>query len=142
MKGLLEQLANRSFFFGRPLDKMYSMTGYQPADQMLMNSPLTRFATAYRQLVDPRKTLTDQLLNFGTGIKVSDVDVNAARRDAEDNLRKILQASPAIQSFENFYVPSNARDLITPEEQILMRLYYTQAARKREEAKQKAEARK
>jgi hypothetical protein len=140
VKGLLEQLANRSFFFGRPLDKMYSMTGYQPFDQILMNTPVSRFVTAYRQAVDPRKTATDHLLNFGTGIHISDVPMDVARRDAEDALRTVLNQSPRIRSFENFY-PNQAAGPLTPEEQILMRLYYTQAARKRE-AKQKAEARK
>lgn len=140
VKGALEQLSGRNFFFGRPLKKLYSMTGYQPADQFLANSPVARFVTAYRQLVDPRKTLTDQLLNFGTGMKVSDIDMNAARRDAEDNLRTILSESPGVNSFEQFYVPESKKQFMTPEEQILMRLYYTQATRKKKEAEERRKA--
>lgn len=137
IKGGLEQLANRQFFFGRPLDQTYSLTGYQPIDQLLYNSPAARLLTTYRQFVDPRKTPADLAVNLATGLKVSDVDVSAARREAEDRLRKILVANPSVRTFENLYVPKDRVPDLDAQTILMMRLYNTISAQKRAEARAK-----
>ena len=134
IKGPLEQLANRNFYFGRPLDAQKTLTGNQPLDQLLYNSPIARFVSSGRQLADPAKTPLDHVLNFTTGLKISDVPIDAARRENEDVLRGILREDPRVRNFENLYIPPENLEGLSPETVLLMRLYGSVQAQRRKQA--------
>jgi hypothetical protein len=90
------------------------------------HSPLTRFFSTADKLVDPRKTWYQKLANLGTGVRVTDVDVNKQRAiETRDALQKLMAGHPALSKYTNFYVKPEEAENLTPEEIELMRAYST-----------------
>jgi hypothetical protein len=94
-----------------------------PATEILANTPLTRFASTLDRLMDTRKGAPEQLLNLGTGARITDVDVERqkeimARRVIED----YLTGAQGVQHFENFAVKPENIPQLTPDEIALLRL--------------------
>lgn len=132
-KAPLEVATNKQFFTGRDLRDLYSQTGSILGDQVLMNSPFGRAATTLRTLTDPRKDLGTALLNVGTGLRMSDVDVDkqkniAARQYAEDMLR----GQPGVHMFQRLYVRPQDLPLLDPNEVNLLRLVKTAERRQQQ----------
>ena len=120
----LEQATGKQFLTGRELEDLYSQTGSQPLDELIANSPLTRFSTSYRTLTDPRKGLGAKALNLLTGMRVSDIDV-AKQRDIETQrlVEEWLRGRPEVGNIQRFYAKPGAQ--VSPEEAELLRLQAT-----------------
>lgn len=144
IKGPLEQIFNRQFFSGRELSDLrpQGTIGHlghfldpdtrhpyltQLAAQAVANSPMTRFMTAIDKLADPRKNLLTKAINLGTGVRISDVDMDKARAiESRKLIESMLRSDPAVSEHRELYVrPENAQSL-TPDAiqnfQILSRL--------------------
>jgi hypothetical protein len=119
-----ELIANKQFYSGRHIDDLYSQTGNPILDQVIMNSPASRFLTTGRQLIDPRKTLLDKAEGLLGPAKIADVDTNKAREvSARDYIDKTLKAGDATKSFETLYVPPDKLATMSPEEMKMYQLY-------------------
>jgi hypothetical protein len=103
--------------------------------QIMENSPLTRFVSSADKLMDPRKSIFQKALNLGTGVKVTDVDVDKQRAiDTRQALQGMLDQHPNLSQFTNFYVKPGDAEKLTPEEIQMMRLYAAQQQDAREYA--------
>lgn len=114
-----EVATNTQMFSGRKLDELrpYEFTqlgGVLPEDQgrilsqVIANSPASRFFSSGDKLLDERKGLGPQALNALTGVKVTDVDVNAAKeRASADLLKKLLRGEPGVRTREDVYIPKD-----------------------------------
>jgi hypothetical protein len=120
----LEQATGKQFLTGRNLEDLYSQTGSQALDEIIANSPLTRFSTTYRTLTDPRKGLGAKALNLLTGMRVSDIDIEQQRNiEAQRMTEEWLRGKPDIGNIQRFYAKPGAQ--VTPEEAELLRLQAT-----------------
>lgn len=123
LKAPLEVATNRQFYSGREMDDLYSQTGEPLADQVLMNLPTQPAAVALRTFMDPRKDWLATLLNLGTGVRVSDVNVKQQRAAAINELREMLSKDPEkIKKFESISVRPEALGTLTPDEIESLRL--------------------
>lgn len=132
----LEQfLTGKQFFSGRDLAdlrptgpgqvaSLFNDEYGQPVSQFFANTPLTRFVTMADKLRDTRKGPLEKALNLLTGIRVSDVDLEAARAvDSRRVLDQILRRQPNISQYTSWYVRPDQAANLTPEQIELMRLY-------------------
>lgn len=123
LKAPLEYATGKQFMSGRNLGDLYPITGSTLVDQTIMNSPLGRAYTTGRTLTDPRKDLAATALNLGTGVKVSDVDLEKARDLlARDYLAEQLRGQQGVGRSESYYLRPGALDELTPEQVVLLRL--------------------
>lgn len=125
LKAPLELLTGKQFYSGRDLQDLYSRTGMgTPAENLLMNSPAGRFITTGGTLIDPRKDAVTKLINTLTGVRLQDVDVDKARRQAgQEYLERLLRNRPNVRFTRPVaYVPKNRREQATPEEMQLVQL--------------------
>jgi hypothetical protein len=99
-------------------------TGNQVLDEILHNSPLSRFQTTGQTLADERKGIGAKLLNLVSPVKVTDVDLDKQRNNAARELiDEMMQGNPDVGRFERLYVkPENLKNL-SPQDLELMRLY-------------------
>ncbi|SIO38181.1 hypothetical protein SAMN05444166_4247 [Singulisphaera sp. GP187] len=148
IKAPLEQLFNTQFHTQRKLSdlqapqtasaigRLFGDDNPQLLGQIMSNSPLTRFFTSADKLTDPRKTWGQKLINLGTGVRVTDVDVDKQRAiDTRNALNEILGEQPNLSQYSSFYVKPEDLDKLSPEEVELMRAYATQQAQAKEYAK-------
>jgi len=120
----LEMMAGKQFYSGRHLDDLYSTTGNEATDQILMNSPASRFLTTGRQMLDPRKSILDKAEALLGPAKIADIDTNKARDvAARDFIDKTLKAGDVTKSFETLYVPPDQLANMSPQEMKLYQLY-------------------
>lgn len=138
IKAPLEQLFDKQFHTQRNLSDLKptgtsSSIGHlfgednpQLLGQVMSNSPMTRFFSTADKLTDPRKAWYQKLANLGTGVRVTDVDVNKQRAvETRDALQKLMAGHPALSKYTNFYVKPEDAQTLTPEEIELMRAYST-----------------
>lgn len=121
----LEQLTGKQFYSGRDLDQLYSRTGLpQPVENLLMNSPAGRFITTGGTLADSRKGVLAKALNTLTGVRISDVDMDKARRQAgQEYLERMLRGRPNVRFTRPVaYVPRNLRDQASEAEMEMVQL--------------------
>jgi hypothetical protein len=118
IKGPLEQLSGEQFFSGRklrdlkPSQAQKSLLGgvldddaNQALSQLVSNTPLTRFVSTLDRIADPRKSAVQKAANLMTGIRISDVNLQAAKAaETREALNKILARSPNITPHVNYYV--------------------------------------
>lgn len=136
LKGPLEVATNRQFYSGRELNDLYSRTGMPMLDQALMNSPAQPLAYAAGTLADPRKDWLATLLNLGTGIKVSDVDMKKQRNAAIQDLRDMLTADPSkIGKYESVSPRADQLQNLTGDEVQQLRLLRAMEKKAQEQAK-------
>lgn len=126
IKAPLELATGKQFFTGRDLADLHSLTGATVGDQLLFNSPLGRAASTARMFLDPRKDIAAKLLNFGTGLRLTDVDMEkskdiAARDFITDELRGSMNVGEASRLFAR---PDQVQNL-TPQELLMLRLQAT-----------------
>lgn len=138
IKAPLEQLFDKQFHTQRNLSDLkptgtsaaighlFGEDNPQLLGQAMSNSPLTRFFSTADKLTDPRKAWYQKLANLGTGVRVTDVDVNKQRAvETRDALQKLMAGHPALSKYTNFYVKPEDASNLTPEEVELMRAYST-----------------
>jgi GNAT superfamily N-acetyltransferase len=147
----LEVLANRQFYSGRQLSDLrpYGLsTGFgvlapndprsQLLSQLISTTPLSRVIGTVDKLIDARKGIVPKVLNLGTGLRVTDVDVQAARAvEVRRLLEQALRSSPNVSTLTDFYVPPDLQGQVDPRTAELLRTY----ARGRLEARRAIEAR-
>jgi hypothetical protein len=158
-KGPLEAATNRQFFTGRELsDLRPSRAGTlfgalnpdenpgqtrlaQMLTQVISNTPLTRMASTLDRLTDSRKELPLRLLNIGTGLRISDVDMERARNiDARNFFEQQLGLAPNVREATTYYVRPEDRAKISPEQAEQLRIYYTLMKAAKDAAKAKRQA--
>ncbi len=138
IKGPLEFASNRQFYSGRELDDLYSRTGMPYVDQIAYNLPTTRYASTLGTLTDGRKGPLGLLINLGTGARVSDIDMNRERTKAISNrIERMLGGDANFDTFERLYVRPDHLPNMTPEEELIMRIYSTMERRQQLANKQR-----
>lgn len=134
----IEQATGRQMYSGRDLRDLHSrvadlVPGGVPEwlDNLLMSSPLSRLISTASTVVDPRKTAADKALNLGTGLKLTDVDSEKAKKAVvRDYINNNLRG-PEVSRFETLSVRPENLPLLTPEEMRLYQLHLTQSRRPR-----------
>ncbi len=122
-------------FEPRPLASMSSSR--KPSCQWCSSA-----STTCRTLTDPRKDLAATALNLGTGVKVSDVDLEKARDLlARDYLAEQLRGQQGVGRSESYYLRPGALDELTPEQVALLRLEKNLDARNKAKGKVGVQAR-
>lgn len=141
LKYPLEQATGRQMFSDRDLRDLHSRIGDlvpggvpPPIENALMNSPLSRLISTASTIADERKSPLDKLLNLGTGLKVSDVNVDQARRNMTRDYIDATLRGPNFRHFDALSVRPEALSLLSPQEMDLFRLHLTQDRRSRQEA--------
>lgn len=123
LKGPAEYFTNKQFFSGRELGDLDSLTGNILADQALLNSPIARFATTYRQATHPQADLGSVALNLLTGAKVTDVDMPKYKAIAErEYIEQQLRGNPAVGRFQTMSIRPDQLHNLTPEQLELVQL--------------------
>lgn len=125
-----ETFSGQQTFSGRNLEDAHSRLGelgvpiLPTGENLLMNSPASRFITTAGTLVDKRKTPLDKALNLLTGMRVTDVDMNRARlQAARRHSENLLMGAPGVRRFENLSVTPEVFQALPPELQDAVRLY-------------------
>jgi hypothetical protein len=106
VKAPIEAATGTQLYSGRHMEDLSSagLTGNKWIDPLIMGSPAARYATSARTAMDPRKELWAKGLNLGTGIKLTDVDVQKAKLEAaRDAVSQNLQ-DPNVKRFMSLYV--------------------------------------
>jgi hypothetical protein len=130
--GRPNQLLHGSWFAA----DLYPRTGSSIADQIIMNSPLSRALTTYGQLTDPRKDLPAKAINLGTGAKLSDIDLERQRDlAARDLIADELRGQQGVGRFERFYARPEMQDQLTPENVAMLRWQQALDQKAKEQAK-------
>lgn len=70
---------------------------------VVANSPASRFATTARQLSDPRKSIFEKALNFGSGVRVSDVSPQAQDAVLRQRLAEHMKRSGAVEFTKTYF---------------------------------------
>jgi hypothetical protein len=130
---------------GRQLADLYEPTGFLPkntlADEVLMNSPVSRFFTTGRRMFfDPRKDWLDALMTISSPLKKTDVDMPTRQAIMErEYITDMLRGQPGVRTFERPVVQPTMENLqqITPETALYMRALARLEKEGREEAKRK-----
>jgi hypothetical protein len=95
----------------------------QLLSQMLVNSPLSRFATAADKAIDERKPWWAKALDLRSGVRVTDVDEQRQKSiEARKALESILSGSPRIGSHTSLYVKPGEQENLTTEEMVRLQL--------------------
>jgi hypothetical protein len=111
-------------------------------EEILMNSPLSRAITTTRHLTDPRKGALAKAANIGTGLRVSDVDLDKYKSiAARESLEELLRGNEGVSVFEHLSIPEEAMALMTPEQQQQARLYKTLGSRAQKDARERKKER-
>ena len=106
----------------------------------MSNSPFTRFFTSLDKLTDPRKSAIQKLINLGTGVRVTDADLDKSQAiDSRRALEAILDQRPHLSQYSSFYVKREDVAKLSPEEVQLMRAYTQQVNAAKEYARKRRE---
>jgi hypothetical protein len=136
LKAPLELATGRQFFTGRDIRDLRSDTGSTLLDQALANSPLGRFATTGRTLVDERKDALSKAINLVSGTHLSDVNMQQARDIAVRNfITDQLRGQPEIGQHLDLYARPDQLGNLTPQELLMLRLQKTRDAEQRQQAR-------
>jgi hypothetical protein len=130
LKYPLEQASGMQFYSGRELKDLYSRLNlprdYQPLENLAMQSPIGRAVNVgsnIRNVLSGDKSPL-HLLNIGTGVRVSDVDVEKSRYSAQrKRLAELASRYPNIRSFTSLAVPERLRGQASAEEMALAALF-------------------
>jgi hypothetical protein len=125
IKGPLELATNRQFYTGRDLtgSAPHTGTGSTAADELLSMTPATRFMSTARQAMDPRLSWPEFAFNLLSGGRVSNVDVEAARRNAiRQFAEQQLQQLPVTHQFKTTYVKRDDLPSLSPTDLALYRM--------------------
>lgn len=105
LKGFIELGTGKSTFQGRNIEDLDPLLGRiaggivgsdKPlfgsslADQAVANSPLARYFSTARTMLDDRKSIPDKVLNLSSGTRLTDIDMPKAKGIAASNIIKEL----------------------------------------------------
>lgn len=140
IKAPIELMTGTQIYSGRRLADLYSPTGNILTDQLLYNSPVSRVASTIGDtpMLDPRKGWGDFAMRFLTGARLTDVDMEKAKRIAvREHIQDTLRG-PAFRRFESVSVRPEDMPNLSPDELLLYRLGRTLDARRRQQQAQQA----
>jgi hypothetical protein len=137
IKAPVEWATGRQLMSGRQLEDLRPtlagrLGGILPEDsetakaltQLISNLPTSRAASTFEQFMDERKSWPQTALNLGTGIKLTDVDTEKARRrDAQDTIEELLKSGGHAKTFNRLYVPADQQQNLSGGEGKLLQLY-------------------
>ena len=135
-------------YSGRPLSELqpYEFTtlgGVVPQDyarvasQVLSNTPLSRTASVVNRFTDGRENVGADLLSFGIGSRITDVDTVKAREQAAMQLlREQLRGNPGVRASENLYIRPEDLPNVRPEDLTLYGLLRQLQARGAQRARE------
>lgn len=154
VKAPIELASGTQFFSGRDLqdlrgtvsDIIYNagITDAPPAvpilfEQMVSSSPVSRLASTVRTILDPRKGIAAKAVQLGTGIRLTDTDLENAKNLAlRGYLEDLLRPDPNVRRFSHLYAPDV--ELLSPRNQQLMDLYKTLGAESAKRARDRKKA--
>jgi hypothetical protein len=125
----LETATGRQANTGRDMRDLHSRLGDllgQPmpaAENLIANSPGGRILSTLGTLADERKGPLEKAVNLLSGARVSDIDVESARRAAVRDYIAQAMHGPGISQFADFSVKPENIPLLTPEQQRLLQLH-------------------
>lgn len=142
VKGVLEWASGESFFQrgpgggGRDLDEMDPLIGRTlsnlgesvgvmpeesdavwlplPLEFAIANSPASRTLSTTRQMLDPRKSLSDKALNALTGVRVTDVSPRTQDKVLRERATELMEELGA-KSFERVFFTEAEKARMDPE---------------------------
>lgn len=156
IKTPIEMAFGKSAYQGRNLDRLdplvgriasnitgeeypYQIPGDTILDAVLMASPVSRYVTTARQVTDPRKGMGEKAVNFFSGARLTNVDVEKARMfAAQDVIEQMLRQNPAVREYSRVYVPADQQSQLTPEESAALQIYQMIGQRLKERAEVQA----
>ncbi len=139
LKAPLEFATNKQFFSGRDMSELYSQTGVPGLDQLISNSPLSRFASTIRTILDPRKSIAAKATNLLTGARLTDVDFAKAQASAiSDAINKEIKQLPGAKTRTESYVPKDLRESLNQDQLMLLGLQRARLKEARDRAKERA----
>jgi hypothetical protein len=101
--------------------------------QMMANSPFSRVFSTFDQATDDRKPFWARALNMGTGLKVTDVNLDKARASEAARARnEILSSMPHIAQYTNFYPRKGEEGNLKPDEVEMLQMLRTMQERAKE----------
>ncbi len=130
-----EQAFDTQLFSGRRLSDLdpgvVASLGYtlpdrvaQGMSQFISNTPAARAVSTVDRFFDPRKGAIPQGLNFLTGMRISDIDLERAKLAAQrTQLEELLRPSREVKIREEAYVPKDQLKNLDPEERKRYDLY-------------------
>jgi hypothetical protein len=150
LRAPVEQLTNLHFFSGRPLDEQklsplarplepwIGTGGARLGQQVLENTPFSRFASTANKMLDERRPAWQKALNLLSGVRISDVDSEKARAmEARDAALDIARTMPHLSPKpRGYYVKPENQPLLTPEEIRIERILNAQERASQAYAKQ------
>jgi hypothetical protein len=152
IKAPLEQVFDKQLSTGRSLSSLRAQgvakgigslwgdDNPQLLAQMLANSPAARFASSFDKLADDRKPLWARALNLGTGVKITDVDLERQKAIEATSARDaLLRSMPHITSYTHFAPRRGEERNLTPQEVELLQLIPTMRERAIEAARQRGQ---
>lgn len=126
LKGPLELLTNRQFFTGRDLSGAVPHSGSAVGDELLNASPLARFASTGRNLLDPRSDMLTKIFNLLGAGRLSEVNMPIAQQNAiRDYAQQRLAGLPQTHQFNRTYIPNEQIPTLSPAELEAYRLLLT-----------------
>jgi len=146
IKGAAEIASGKQFFTGRDMDELDSglgriaqaLTGAeQPpnvpriADQLVGMSPASRYAYSLGQVLQPYdiKGPGEKAANLLSGIRITNVNMDAARRAAErEYATRMFANHPGVYHYSTLAVKPDAYANMSPAEQQLARMLRSQRA--------------
>lgn len=94
-----------------------------PLTQLLAATPLARVMSTANMLADPRKGAMADLVNLGTGARITDASVEQGRsREIGRMIDELLAGQPLVRQSENYYIRPEDLPNVDPETIKLMML--------------------
>jgi hypothetical protein len=105
--------------------------------QVLENTPASRFASTANKALDERQPLWKKAANLLSGVKVSDVDVDQAKAwEMADAAKDVARTMPHLSRYESYYAKPEDQPLLTPDEVRILQVLNAQARDSRAHMKQ------
>jgi hypothetical protein len=152
VKAPIEWLLNRQLYTGRQLSDAFSRLEKDEVpygrtiEQIIANSPFSKFNSIYRTARDERLPLSDRALklfvNTTLGPSITDIDKKRTKRQAaREVLNQMLETTPGVRNYENITVPEDVLRSMPKEQKDLYLLYkiiQSEAAKRAREKKKMA----
>jgi hypothetical protein len=152
VKAPIEWLLNRQLYTGRQLSDAFSRLEKDEVpygrtiEQIIANSPFSKFNSIYRTARDERLPLSDRalklLVNTTLGPSITDIDKERTKRQAaREVLNQMLETTPGVRNYENITVPEDVLRSMPKEQKDLYLLYkiiQSEAAKRAREKKKMA----
>lgn len=138
ISGAYSVMSGRDPYSGRELGDLYPYPTNSMLANLAINKTLGRGLTEYRKATDERKGWLPWALGATTGVKIEDLSGGLERQQQLESKRiigNLLDESPHIKGFTNYYADPRQKDSLTPEELRNLKLMAGLTRKGREAAK-------